>query len=348
MVVTAAHCVDACDVCGDSNEGFYLCEPCEAHPRSTREIYVAAGFRTLDEVWQAEVVPVSDIFMHEAYRSFPDWNFDYSSCEVDDEGHLHCRGLALAAKPHDLAVLLLEAPVRGLAPGMPPSSGPWLFLILLLLLRGHRNASFALVFVAAVASTGCGSDGDANDVTFCTEKYDPLGVGCDVDVERLDLRTAEARARDEVPAEAWLWEITSGYGAGHLDPDGDSDRWYLTYYLPGGAELPEGAVIAVTVSPTEIDVWEPPNIDLACIPAHPITSLDSRRAVHDAIKHLGQAGVSVQIRDAGDLHLVQRHRCMYGSSILNIISYRDIEGYHYVSLDEDGEPVELRYSNAEN
>jgi hypothetical protein len=116
VVVTAAHCVDACDVCGDWNEGFYLCEPCEAHPRSTREFYVAAGFRTLDEVWQAEVVPVRDIFMHEAYRSFPDWNFDYSSCEVDDEGHLHCQELVLAAKPHDVAVLLLEAPVRGLAP----------------------------------------------------------------------------------------------------------------------------------------------------------------------------------------------------------------------------------------
>lgn len=490
VVVTAAHCVDACDVCGDWNEGFYLCEPCEAHPRSTREFYVAAGFRTLDEVWQAEVVPVRDIFMHEAYRSFPDWNFDYSSCEVDDEGHLHCQELVLAAKPHDVAVLLLEAPVRGLAPvtlprlddmaelttglaqgygqrlpdgsedllsqedfesllnqtetpiertieqqivtregsnqsgvcfgdsggplyvevdgallvagvsslvrndgeaglcrsgavytslpehadwiyekapeafsirlsdgggcaaapGRPPSSGPWLFVILLLflLLRGHSKASLTLVFVASVASASCGSDREANDVSFCTEKYDPLGVACDVGVERLDLGTAEVRARDEVPAEAWLWEITSGYQAGHLDPDGDSNRWHLTYYLPGDAELPEGAFISVTVTPTKIDVWEPPNMELACIPTHQITSLDSRRAIHDAIKHLEQGGVSVQIRDAADLHLVQRHRCMYGSSILNSISYRGIQGYHYVSLDEEGEPVELRYSSAED
>jgi hypothetical protein len=39
---------------------------------------------------------------------------------------------------------------------------------------------------------------------------------------------------------------------------------------------------------------------------------------------------------------------MYGSSILNSISYRGIQGYHYVSLDEEGEPVELRYSSAED
>jgi hypothetical protein len=492
VVVTAAHCVDACDVCGDLDEGFYLCEPCEAHPRSTREVYVAAGLRTMQDVWQAEVVPVRDIFIHEAYRSWPDWNFDYSSCEVDDQGYPNCTGVVLATEVHDVAVLLLDAPITALdpvtlprlddiveiatglaqgygqrlpdgsrdllsqedfesllnetetpieqmseqqivtgqgsnrsgvcfgdsggplyaqvdgvllaagvaslvrndgeaglcrsggvytslpehadwiyekapealsfrlsdgggctaAPGMPPSSAPWLVVIVLLLLlrRSYRTASLALVFVASVASTGCGSDADANDVTFCTENYDPLGVSCDVDVERLDLGTAEARARDEVPAEAWLWEIRSGFvaGAGHLDPDGNSVRWNLTYYLPGDAELPEGTVIVVSVSPTTIDVWEPPTIELACIPTHPITSLDSRGAVHDAIKHLEQAGVSVQIRDAGDLHLVQSHRCRYGSTVLNSMSYRDIEGYHYVSLDEDGGPVEVRYSPVED
>jgi hypothetical protein len=495
VVLTAAHCVDACEVCGDLDEGFYLCEPCEAHSLPTQGIYVAAGLRTLDEVWQAEVVPVRDIFMHEAYRTWPDWNFDYSRCEPSDEGYWDCPEVPLATEPHDLAVLILDVPVNGLDPAaipriddmaaltngiaqgygqrlpdgseellsqddfesllnqtetpieqtgeqqivtgggtnrsgvcfgdsggplyvevdgalrvvgvssllrsdgeaglcrsgavytslpehadwiyekapeavsfrlrgrggceaageMPPSFAPWLFVILLLFLlgRGRRNASLALVFFASVASTGCGSDGtasdsDANEVTFCTGNYDPLGVACNVDAERLDLRTAEARARDEVPAEAWLLEITSGLWGGHLDPDGNSDRWHFAYYLPGDVALPEGAVIEVTVSPTGIDPIWARTIELACIPTRPITSLDSRRAVHDAIEHLERAGVSVQVRDAGDLDLTQRHRCIYGATVVNTIFYRDIEGYHYVGLDEFGEPIELRYVAAED
>lgn len=116
VVLTAAHCVDACDVCGDRDEGFYLCEPCEAHPQPSESIYVAAGLRTFDDAWQAELVPVREIFMHEAYRSWPYWNFDYDGCGFDEAGNWGCPGLPLAREVHHLAVLILDVPVAGLDP----------------------------------------------------------------------------------------------------------------------------------------------------------------------------------------------------------------------------------------
>lgn len=72
--------------------------------------------RTFDDAWQAELVPVREIFMHEAYRSWPYWNFDYDGCGFDEAGNWGCPGLPLAREVHDLAVLILDVPVAGLDP----------------------------------------------------------------------------------------------------------------------------------------------------------------------------------------------------------------------------------------
>ena len=49
--------------------------------------------------------------------------------------------------------------------------------------RGRAIPVTILGFLA-VSSSSCGSSDDAS---FCTERYDPLGVACDPSVERTDL-----------------------------------------------------------------------------------------------------------------------------------------------------------------
>ena len=117
-------------------------------------------------------------------------------------------------------------------------SGLWvlgLVLFVFCLPAARRRRPRVLILLAALSSMGCGSSGEAS---FCTERYDPLGVACDPEVERTDLYTAEALARVEVPEDAWLWEVRSSYS--HVDPDGNAMDWALTYYLPQEVELPPG------------------------------------------------------------------------------------------------------------
>ena len=46
-----------------------------------------------------------------------------------------------------------------------------------------------------------------------------------------------------------------------------------------------------------------------CLPTEPMIPVDSRDLVHDAIRRLGQAGMSVRLGDEGLLRVFQSHRC---------------------------------------
>ena len=64
VVVTAAHCVDACEdlpLCEDGAGGLYRCEPCTVTPRPRHTVFIAAGVRSVDDVWGAELVPVREV-----------------------------------------------------------------------------------------------------------------------------------------------------------------------------------------------------------------------------------------------------------------------------------------------
>lgn len=221
-------------------------------------------------------------------------------------------------------------------------SHPWLLglvLFVVFLSAARRRRSRVVVLLAVLSSLmGCGSSGE---VSFCTERYDPLGVACNPEVERTDLHTAEALARAEVPEGAWLWEVRSSYS--HMDPDGNATDWALTYYLPQGAEPPSGNALEVTVRGTVVDrLVGPFDVDVYCVPTRPIEPFDSRKIIHDTIQRIEETGVSVRIREPSDLGLVQNHRCASPSLRLNTTSYRVPDGFYRVGYDEYGEFLEVR------
>lgn len=122
VVLTAAHCVDTCvDEPRCENEvGLpFPCEPCEAEPRPSHTVRVVAGLRTVDDAWQAEVVPVREVFLHEEYRAWPNWNLGLGNCEPrggEPSGSWICEEPGLGTDVHDIALLILDAPVTALAP----------------------------------------------------------------------------------------------------------------------------------------------------------------------------------------------------------------------------------------
>jgi len=118
VVITAAHCVDACDdvdLCGDGTGAVYRCEDCTPHPRDPSTLYVAAGLGTLDDAWRAEVVPVRKVIMHDGYRDWPDWDFDWSNCWID-ENTWDCAALLVDTALHDIAILRLDDPITAVHP----------------------------------------------------------------------------------------------------------------------------------------------------------------------------------------------------------------------------------------
>lgn len=115
VVITAAHCVDACQdlpLCEDEAGGRYRCEPCVATTRPSHTVFVVAGVRSLDDVWDAELVPVREVHLHEEFRSYPEWWVDLGSCNEE----WLCTEPGLGTDIHDIAVLLLDAPVTAVGP----------------------------------------------------------------------------------------------------------------------------------------------------------------------------------------------------------------------------------------
>jgi len=213
------------------------------------------------------------------------------------------------------------------------SNGTWLagLLALVLFARARRGALVvtAIVLIGA-PSFGCGSDGDG-DPSFCNDRYDPTGDFCDPSVERIDLQAAEQRARSSMPSEAWLWSAVGG-AEGNVNPDGKAEAWFLQYYIPGQLELPDVLLRSVTVYASE-DLRPFQEIGtVQCIPTEPIVLVDSKDIVHDAIRRLEQAGVSVRLGEEGLLRVVQAHRCARepdtwgGVGFANSFLYYDDDG----------------------
>lgn len=105
VVLTAAHCVFECGGRGDA---------CIIRPISPRTVVVASGFRDAHDSYNAEIIDVDRIAIHEGYEDFP-WDAmdvdlcvepfgeHFDSCDVFDTP-----GLGLA---HDIALLTLRKPV---------------------------------------------------------------------------------------------------------------------------------------------------------------------------------------------------------------------------------------------
>jgi hypothetical protein len=198
-----------------------------------------------------------------------------------------------------------------------------LFAALLLCSLARRRkvllaAGFAFI---AAASGGCGAPSDASDISFCTEQYDPRDVYCDR-ADALDLQTAEALARLEVPNDAWLWQVLS-HSRTSVDPDGRTPSWSFSYYLPGRTALPNAEFVNVSVSPSQTFVTDNIFQTVECIPSEPLEPLDSRRLIHDAILLLEAHDYPVVLDGTAALEIVQNHDCARDSSFPNYITFRD-------------------------
>lgn len=475
VVLTAGHCVEECfwDMCTDADGEPFDCYGCDPEPIRATRVYISAGARTLDETWSAEVVPVRELFVPEGYVHSPYWFLDVGLCEPVGFEVYQCEKPGLTPDLHDIAVLLLDAPVTSLSPvrilpkiddlvgseaqaigygdrispgsdellsqdryvsilnqtstpveqvtdqeiltaagenqsgtcfgdsggplyvqrggevfvagiasrlrndregpqcgagtihtlapayadwifekapeanrltlsggggcsassGRPPPSGllgPALFA-LFWSSRRRRSIVAGLALVIPLSFLAACASSSASDVSFCNETYDPDGIFCNPDTERIDLRAAESIARSEVPGDALLLRVSSS-NDGLLDPDGRADSWYFSYYLSGRGELPEAEFWSIMVYPNEQTfverfVTDTAGSGLNCIPTAPIPVLDSRQLTHDAIRFMESQGAAVRLGDGGNLFIAQHHVCQIGDALRNRIFYRDKIAY---------------------
>jgi len=132
-----------------------------------------------------------------------------------------------------------------------------------------------------------------------------------------------ARPRRRSPGSTLLFNLLwSAEGA--VNPDGEAEAWFLQYYIPSQIELPGALLRSVTVYASKpLRPFQEIGIVL-CIPTEPM--------VHDAIRHLEDAGVSVRLGAEGLLRVVQSHRCARapdewsGVGFANSFVYYDNEG----------------------
>lgn len=208
-------------------------------------------------------------------------------------------------------------------PRRPSQSAALLFGALLLwFLARRRNVLLAAGFAFIAASSGgCSAPSDASDISFCTEQYDPRAVYCDRS-DALDLQTAEALARLEVPNDAWLWQVLS-HSMTSVGPDGETPSWTFSYYLPGRTALPDAELVSVSVGPWPTSVTDDIFQTVECIPSEPLEPLDSRRLIHDAIRFLEEHDLPVVLDGTAALQIVQDHDCARDSSFPNYITFRE-------------------------
>ncbi|MGB8222802.1 MAG: trypsin-like serine protease [Polyangiales bacterium] len=241
----------------------------------------------------------------------------FSRFRLDVDGPYCGRGAIYTSAPSYLDWIYEKAPEAipggggcSASSNAQASNGTWLagLLALVLFARARRGALVvgAIVLVGA-PSFGCGSDG-GGDPSFCNDKYDPSGDFCDPSVHRIDLRTAERMARNSMPNEALLWSALGG-AEGTVNPDGEAEAWFLQYYIPGKLALPDALLRSVTVYVSK-DLQPYQEIGtVQCIPTEPMILVDSKEIVHDAIRRLEDAGVTVRLGERGLIRVVQSHRC---------------------------------------
>ena len=118
VVVTAAHCVEVCgyEACESDDGETFECYRCEPEPRPASSLLVAGGLRTLDDVWSAEIKTVRELVVHEGYLPSDQWRIDLGACESGRENEFICEKPGLAADLHDIALLILEAPMTAVNP----------------------------------------------------------------------------------------------------------------------------------------------------------------------------------------------------------------------------------------
>ncbi len=212
----------------------------------------------------------------------------------------------------------------------------------------EENGSAGACYAAVVArygtlallclALGCGSASEA-DPNLCTPEYDPLGMFCDMSIDKMGMRAAEEIVRSEVPEDALLFSVRSS-PHGLLDPDGRADQWYFRFYMPGGADFPDATFQSIMVYSAGTWSWDPYTSTraLICEPAVSLPVLDSRALVHDTIRTLERDGDKVSLGDGGNLRIEMTHPCASEQLPLGFVEYRD----KAVDFDETGKPVGIR------
>lgn len=223
------------------------------------------------------------------------------------------------------------------------------------------------LLLAAALATGCGDGntpvtvgggfgpddrvvvGPGDEVSFCTEERDPLGLFCPTLPPPIDLKAADEAARREFPEleDATLYTAVSSRN-GQLNPDGRDLNWILNYFLPDLSQPPESELRFVSVGSYEqgilIDMDES-NPVLECDLGQSIGPLDSRAVVHDAVTRFEEVVSLVQLGDGNNLYFEQWAACIAdepGLPARNFVLFARPGGINlFAYYDDDGEFVQL-------
>ena len=208
-----------------------------------------------------------------------------------------------------------------------PEGKAWVLLLLAWAVARTRTRSrscwTATLAVCALAASACGN---ANIPSRCAE-YDPFGATCDESVERIDLRSADARAREALPDDARLW-FARNVGNRAPDPDGGAVEWTFGYFLSEQTDAERVTLQWASVRATEpeVEVFDAEVRELGnlqCIPTRGMNPLDSRAAVHDAISRIEALGRTVEFDRTRITTIRQSHRCSFDAG--NVVVFADLE-----------------------
>jgi hypothetical protein len=116
--MTAAHCVEQCEheTCEWPGGETFECYRCARQPLPASALYVAAGWRTIDDGWSAEIAPVQDLIVHESYKTTDLWILDSGDCILETEDKLLCDKPGFGTDLHDIALLRLKRPLTLASP----------------------------------------------------------------------------------------------------------------------------------------------------------------------------------------------------------------------------------------
>jgi len=193
-----------------------------------------------------------------------------------------------------------------------------------------------------------GGPGADDEMSFCTQERDPLGLFCTETPPPMELRAADEAARREFPEleNAMLYMALSSRN-GALNPDGRDWNWSLNYHLPDLSKPPQSELRFVSVGSYESGILasiERSNPDLECGPGDPIEPLDSRAAMHDAVTRFESLIPGVQLGDGNNLYLDQWSSCIDepGLPARNLVRFARAGGTSvFAYYEDDGEFVKI-------
>jgi hypothetical protein len=166
------------------------------------------------------------------------------------------------------------------------------------------------LLLGSIWAAACAGENEVTDESLCTPERDPFQEYCNADRARVDLQTAFDHAQAAAPGDALLVEISDDR-FGTMNPDGKDEAWDFLYLFAEPAtssDAPNGIGIRILANGDVFtsDAYVQPR----CHPTQPISTLDSIRVAHDAVRRFEDTVGSVALGNGTRLGLRQSHECI--------------------------------------